>query len=134
MKLKKDFFEKKLNISNKKLGATSIIFAILVLSVILFVALGVSALMFRQFRSISEATRSIKAFYAADSGAERCFYQFQEVGGTGQCKSIGIGNSISELLGNGSQYTAYRSDENGGNQIISTGIFSGTSRRIELNW
>jgi len=113
--------KRKINFKSKK-GQVSILIAVLLLSLTLMISLSVSYLMFRQIRATSQMGQSVVAFYAADAGAERCLYEVRR--GSGECPFT---DEPLEL----SKYTAVF---DGSNQILSTGYFLSTSRRIEITW
>lgn len=54
----------------------SILFVILIMSVILSVGLGISTILLQQFRMTGDVSESIVAFYIADSGTEIALYDF----------------------------------------------------------
>ncbi|MDI6602946.1 MAG: hypothetical protein QME57_02375 [Patescibacteria group bacterium] len=110
-------------------GETAIFLAIVILSIVLAVSLGISKLMIKQLKMTTEIGETTLAFYAADSGAEKCLYQHRK--GTGEgCHSEGV--TISGTLGNGARYETVRSS----NQIISEGWSpkDKTYRRIKIEW
>lgn len=108
-------------------GATTILLSVLVLGTMLIIGLTISAVMISQIKMTAQAGQSVKAFYAADSGAELCLYQARNL--SGPC--AGEGGLISGALSNNANYSAQRID---GTTINSTGFFGKTSRRVELTW
>lgn len=62
----------------------SILFAILILSFVLSVALGSSVIMVRQLKSLREAGHSVVALYAADTGIEEILFEADPTGGIGK--------------------------------------------------
>lgn len=54
----------------------SLLFVILIMSVILSISLGISTILLQQFRMTGEISDSIVAFYIADSGIEVALYDF----------------------------------------------------------
>lgn len=111
-------------------GTVSIILAILLLSQLLVIGLGISVLMLRQIRMSGQAGLSVVAFYTAEAGAEKCLYQVRKETGEG-CNSDPVaGGSITENLGEAS----YTADYDGANIITSIGKYRGTSRKVELTW
>lgn len=111
----------------KEKGAVAILLSILVLSVLLVIGLTVSLVIINQLGMSTQAAQSVKAFYAADSGAEECFFQARRQ--QGACSAVG--GSLSENLTNGANFMAQRLNET---IIQSTGFFGKTSRRVELTW
>jgi len=57
--------------TNKSEKGISLLFTILIMSVILSIAMGVSGILIQQTRMVGEMGKSIVSFYAADSGVER---------------------------------------------------------------
>jgi len=60
------------NIKNQK--GVSLLFTVLIMSVILSVSLGVSGVLVRQIKTIENVGHSVVSFYAADSGVEQQLY------------------------------------------------------------
>jgi len=125
-------------------GAVSIILAVLLLSVLSVISLGISILMIQQIKMSGQAGRSVVAFYTAEAGVERCLYQTRCVGAetpTAECIAetgpgldqacASINGGISDILDSGATYQATRESDT---SITSTGQFRGTNRKIELNW
>lgn len=108
-------------------GATAILLAVLMLSVMLVIGLGVSALITNQLGMSVDAGQSVLSFYAADAGAEACLYQTRH----SQNPCANVGGSLSGSLTNGANFTAQRTNNK---TIRSTGFFGKTSRRVELTW
>jgi len=61
-----------LNISFQK--GVSVLFAVIIMTIILAIGLGISAILLTQFKTIGEIGNSVRAFYAADSGVEETLY------------------------------------------------------------
>ena len=68
---------------------------------------------------------SVVAYYAAESGAERCLYEIRK--GTGICNFTDF---PLDFDANAKYTTTY----NGSNAIESTGAFRNTTRKVELSW
>lgn len=62
----------KLQFSNQK--GISLLFTVLITSLILAISLGISALLIQEMRMMSDISYSVTAFYAADSGIEAAVY------------------------------------------------------------
>ena len=63
----------------KKLKGISIVYIVLITSIIFVIALGVNSISYRQAKSMNEIGFSTVAFFAADAGAERqMFNLYQE--------------------------------------------------------
>lgn len=116
---------KKNNIFSQK-GAVSVLLAVLVLSVISTIIIGVSSLMIRQVRMSGQTGRSVIAFYAADSGAERCLYEVRK-NGAANCPYSGVSLDFDTRA-------KYTTDYDGSNTITSKGEYMGISRKVELSW
>lgn len=56
----------------------SLLFVVLIMSVILAIALGLSAILVQQTKMMGEMGHSVVAFYAADTGIERVLYNFYQ--------------------------------------------------------
>jgi hypothetical protein len=64
-----------MKISNfKKRKGISVIYVVIITSVVLAIALGISSISAQQMKTMNEIGYSFVAFYAADSGAERQLY------------------------------------------------------------
>lgn len=66
----------KLQFSNQK--GISLLFTVLITSLILAVSLGISALLIQEMRMMGEIGYSVIAFYAADSGIEAAVYDLYQ--------------------------------------------------------
>ncbi len=66
----------KLQFSNQK--GISLLFTVLITSLILAISLGISALLIQEMRMMSEIGYSVTAFYAADSGIEAAVYDLYQ--------------------------------------------------------
>jgi hypothetical protein len=110
-------------------GQSAIILAVLVLSAILTIGLGLSVLALNQIKTMRTVGFSVEALYAADAGAEKCLYQVRQKTGS-ECGASG-GGATSAQLPNGSSFTATKSP---GPLINSLGRYQTTSRKVELSW
>ncbi|MBL7053524.1 MAG: hypothetical protein ISS02_02620 [Candidatus Portnoybacteria bacterium] len=116
------------NISQK--GVISILLATLILSIISVIVFGISALMLQQIKMSKQMGDSMVAFYAADSGAERCLYEVRK--GSGVCGfTENPQTPVSLDFDSNAKYTV---TYNGSNEIESTGKFRNTTRKVELSW
>ena len=59
------------NSSNNQKGDISILLALMLMTVIFALAMGLSAVMFEEIRMIRRVERSVVAFYSADTGIEK---------------------------------------------------------------
>jgi len=107
-------------------GVISILLSILILSVVLVIALGISFLMLQQIKMSGQIGHSVVAFYAAEAGAERCLYEVRKNGAS----SCPFSDVPLDFNSNAKYSTSY----NGLNTITSIGQFFGTSRKVELTW
>lgn len=140
----------KFDFQNQK-GATSVLIVTFILSIILLVSLSAATIMTSEIKMSRQLADSIPAFYAADSGAERCLFQARCVeddipsaeceAQTGPslnqfCAKKTNGDQISSLteaiaLANSPVYTAQRDQEE---RIWASGNFRGTKRSVEIEW
>jgi len=105
----------------------SMMFAVLIMSFILSIALGISIVLIRQVKVMREAGYSVVAFYAANSGIEEILFLFNPDG-------------IPETALNGATYevSVNASTTPGCNApnwcITSTGSYKDTRRAIEIRY
>jgi uncharacterized protein (UPF0333 family) len=121
------YFFKKNKTINMQRGAVAILLSVLVLAAVLAMGLTIAKVVVSQISMTDQATQSVRAFYAADAGAELCLYQARRL----QNPCATNGGSLSGALTNGATYTAQRFSGTG---IRSTGLFRQTNRRVELTW
>ena len=119
----------KLKNINFQKGAVSILFSILLLSLLMIISSSIFILMFQQMKMSRQTGHSVVAFYAAESGAERCLYQIRNNTGTG-CDVIG-GGTISDTF---SSQANYQTIYNGSDEINSVGKYLEATRRLRLSW
>ncbi len=112
-------------------GAVSIFLAVLLLSVLLVIGLGISVLMIRQIKMSGQAGRSVVAYYAAEAGAERCLYEVRKNGAV-SCPDDDSWVQLDTL--SPFNEASYKTTYNGVDTIKSIGQFRGTNRRVELSW
>lgn len=105
-------------------GAVSVVLAVLLLSILLVIGLGVSALMLQQIQLSGQSGQSVVAFYAADAGAERCLYEARK--GSNTCSWTDVPLDIPS--------TKYTVSYNGINLIESVGKYKTIVRKLELGW
>jgi len=65
----------KSKIKNQKSKGVALYLALMIMTVLLALALGVSAILFGQMKMMREMENSVLAFYAADTGIEGILYQ-----------------------------------------------------------
>ena len=115
--------------SNLQKGATTILLAFFIMSILLIISLTAAGIMIFDIKMSAEIANSMSAFYAADAAAEKCLYQARILSdGTG-CNPDPGSTSVS-LYGGTVVPVATRTD----GTIRSTGQFQGTQREVELNW
>ena len=130
-------FFKKLSINNQK-GDISILLALMVMTLIFALAMGLSAVIFEEIRMIRRVERSIIAFYAADTGIEKglvykekCKRVEGEIEIPDECK--GVLNPDKPLYRQISYEVEYFTPVKPIIlHIISKGEFMGTTRAIKL--
>lgn len=101
--------------------------SVLILGVLFLIGITISSLLTSQITMTIQAGQSVKAFYAADAGAELCLYQARQISGACSVE----GGSFFGTIDNGATFIAQRIDST---TIHSTGSFGKASRRIELTW
>ncbi len=67
-----------MTLNNKKNKGSSLYFAVAIITIILGVALGTSAILVTQIRIIREMGNSVLAIYAADTAIEKALYQIRK--------------------------------------------------------
>ncbi len=107
-------------------GSISIVLSVLLLSVILVITSGISSLMLNQIMASKQIGHSVVALYAAESGVERCYYDFRREGAA-NCLYIDIPLDFNS----NAKYTV---DDNSFPPINGTGNFYSTNRELEVNW
>jgi Tfp pilus assembly protein PilX len=118
-----------LKLKNSEKGAASILLAILILGVLFIIGSGVSVLIMKQMKMSTDIGHSTRAFYAAEAGAEKCLFQVRQSTGNG-CDSASA--QVSGTLDNSSSYDSQYDSSN--DEIISTGNYLDTNRRVRLTW
>ena len=112
-------------------GAVSIILAVLLLSVLLVIGLGISILMIQQIKMSGQAGRSVVAYYAAEAGAEKCLYEVRKNEAV-SCPDDANWVQLDTVSPFNEAY--YKTTYNGSDTIESTGRFRGTTRKVEASW
>ena len=110
-------------IIRKKRKGVSLYFTVILLSVILTIALGLTNILISQMKGFHGLGESAKAFYAADSGVEKALLHCGE-----------DGYSATKTLNNDSSYNVIQSCQSNNCTIDSSGTFSRSKRRIEVNY
>ncbi len=125
--------------NNKNSRGVSVFLAVIILSILLAIALGLNAILVSQIRMIKGMGDSINSFYAADTGVERIMYEDK------MCRLPGCGSlycldtvkcadgrspgCVSGTVGSAS-YQA--NTNNGATSISSQGIYKGTRRAVKI--
>ncbi len=105
----------------------SILFAVSILSVVLSIGLGMSAVLVKQLKTIREVSYSVTAFYAADNGIEEVLLMTSPLG-------------IPKTQLNGAEYEVIVKDGEDPDCdavnfcIKSIGSYKGTKRAIEIQY
>ncbi len=99
-----------------------------------------------EIKMTRDIANSIPAFYAADAGAERCLYQARcgllsptltectdQIGMSKNQGCAVVPGSIA-VYGLSNSASVNQALRTAANQITSKGIFSGTNRKVEINW
>jgi len=102
----------------------SIYFAVVIMSIMLAIVLGVATIVIRLLQSTTQLGTSVTAFYAADTGIERLLYKCTTKG----CSTAG---TLSGGLSNGAQYSISYDEE--AVNATSTGVYNGVKRSIYIN-
>lgn len=111
----------KIRFRNRK--GVSLYFTVILLSVILTISLGLTSILISQMKGFQGLGNSTKAFYAADSGVEKALLHYGEDG------YLAI-----ETLKNKSSYNVVQSCDTNNCTVDSSGNFSHSKRRIEVNY
>ena len=111
---------------NKDKGA-ALLLSLLILSAIMVIAFSISALMYGELKLTQNIPKSIKAYYAADSGIERLLYDERKGGGAGDIPKCSID------LDNNSSYGIEFTDGDP-IEIKSWGCFDDVNRAIEVTY
>lgn len=85
-----------------------------------------------EIRMSRDIANSIPAFFAADAGAEKCWYQVINESVVGECDTIGTSfNPFPPSLDNGAIVTATRFSDT---ELRTKGDYKGTQRNVSLSW
>lgn len=119
----------------------SVFFAVMILSVLLAIGLGVSTILVSQIRMVKEMGDSVNSLYAADTGIERVLYEDKmcRLPGCGNlswscldivnCDDGRAGGTVSGTVGD----AAYQVNVNGGaTNVSSQGLYRGTRRAVKI--
>ncbi len=122
--------KKELSIVSKKTKSgggkgISLLFVVLITSVILAISLGISGILIQQTKMMTEIGYSVISFYAADSGIERALYNIRKEEGTGD---------VLENWGVDYGYSVISGSYNGEAYLKSVGQYKETKRAIETTY
>jgi len=118
----------------------SIYLSVLILSFILSIALGISAIFVTQIKEATKMGDSVIAFFAADSGIERILWKDNVCWNNNppclspcnsNCAGLQSGTRIDYQFPLGTDYSYTVQSE--GNGFKAIGIYKGTQRAIEIN-
>lgn len=129
---------------NKSRGS-SLFFAVLIMSILLAVGLGMSTLLLTQMRMIRGMGDSVVAFYAADTGIEKALFELYKTGILPPCSGLCSNPPTSPCVGNVGEASYCVEGYSAGepkclkppNQyfcIKSIGTYKGTRRAIEVSY
>lgn len=110
-------------------GSIAIVLSVLMLSVVLAISASIYNLMIQQIRASSQIGHSVVAIYAAESGTERCYFDYR-MSGMSDCTYTDIPLDVDII----SEATYTVSFSGGVSPIISVGSYLGINRRIEISW
>ena len=118
-----------------KKGTISILLTILILSVILLIALGLSDIMLKQIKMSGQASDSIKAYQAADSGIEYALHQVKQgnpIPNDKLCDNCTLGSDCPEIDGSSYCLEITNGDQTNPKAIKSIGKAGKVRRAIEV--
>ncbi len=122
-------------IENKKpkvqRGATTILLAFFVVTIILAVALTAAGITIFEIRMSREVANSVPAFFGADAAAEKCLYQVRKLVPDSGDDCTRNNEIIQVNLDNGAVGYAERQSNK---KLQGWGSFGSTQRRAELSW
>jgi len=122
-------------IQNRNRGQVAIILSIMILSMLLAIALGISTLLVQQLQLTRDMGDSVIAFYAADSGAEKCLYDIWngKTGATSCYIDDNHGRTVTQTL-QANPLIQFTVTFNAPGNIQSRGDYKSTSRKLDLNF
>jgi len=109
----------------KSQKGVSILLTSLIMSVVLAISLGLSAILIQQTKMMADIGYSIVAFFAADSGIEKSLYNILKEGGTG---------NVSENWGANYGYQVTVTPCGSKSCVKSIGTYRETKRAIEAKY
>jgi hypothetical protein len=133
----------KLYLNSQK--GVSVLFAVMIMSVILSIALGTSSLLVQQTKMMREIGHSVITFYVADTGIEDVLYKDKlcyppdcatsspPAFCTIACEGLPNGYASSSILANGARYDVEFNTSTDESVIIkSMGTYKGNGRALQL--
>lgn len=108
-------------------GSISIFVSVMILAIALVISAGIANLMSGQVKASNQIGHSTVAYYAAESGIERCIFDFRRMGAN-NCSYTNIPLDFNS----GVSYTV--TFAGGAPPIYSKGTFIDVSRDIEITW
>lgn len=126
----------KINLKNyvmfKQRGAVTLLVSFFVLTVMMLISFTAASVMTIEIRMSRDIANSIPAFFAADAGAEKCWYQVISDSVVGECDTVGTSfNPFPPSLDNGAIVTATRFSAT---ELRTEGDYKGTQRNVSLTW
>lgn len=106
-----------------KQKGVSLYLAVVIMSILSSVVLGLIALSISGIKMVSGLENSVMSFYAANTGIEHSLYNIRKQGGTGE---------VSGVLGEANYNVSV--DANGTVTVRSVGTYRETKRVIEVNY
>jgi len=126
---------------NQKQKGISVLYAVFIMSILMAISFGISAILISQIKMLGEIGHSVVAFYAADSGIERVLVDHQNPNLGSHYYSCYSLSSPPCSLDNGSTYQVFVIGGGTGDCptdftycIKSIGEYQKTKRAIEINY
>jgi hypothetical protein len=117
-----------INLKNQKQKGISVLYAVFIMSILMAISFGISAILISQIKMLGEIGHSVVAFYAADSGIEEILLN--------RDSPLNIDETT---LANGATYEVFVTPAGGDCLadyycIKSIGEYQKTKRAIEINY
>ncbi len=133
----KEYLKKIKNQVRLKRGS-ALLLSLLIITSIIVIAMGGSAVALSGLKMAGIQSQSVKAYFAAEAGAERLLYEIRKDDDSGISFASPLGEVISETeLNDGSSYwVKFASKANGDkyNTFVSLGAFLKTRRSVDLRF
>ncbi|HTW97000.1 MAG TPA: hypothetical protein VMD74_05080 [Candidatus Methylomirabilis sp.] len=114
-------------------SGTALLMTVLILNSIIVIALAAASIIFSGVTMSGTQTKSTKAYFAAEAGAERLLYEYRWANGMGCADTSEANCHFSGFLASGGTYQV---DYVTGSNItfISVGNFAGLKRMVQLDF